>query len=179
MRHSVSMILIGLCVFSSVISAWSAEPPTQGSHGASNGRPYADALGGARAILMSEILKKQQDVDEAIENAQRAGVVVYSIYTTGSGHAGHSFFLNNWGQNYLSELSEMTGGESYWQGFGPAVSFSPYLDELAHQLQRQFLLTFVPQPQKKAGFQKVRLTTETPGVELIAPKSVFVPASVD
>ena len=54
-------------------------------------------------------------VEKAIEDAQRAGITIYSIYTPGSGHAGHSFFLNNWGQNYLSELSEKTGGESYWK----------------------------------------------------------------
>ncbi len=118
-------------------------------------------------------------LDDTIADAQRAGVTVYSIYTPGTGHARHSFFLNNWGQNYLSELSEMTGGESYWEGFGSAVDFTPYLDELSHQLQRQYLLTFIPKAEKKAGFQRVRLTAETSGVELIAPKSVFVPAAAD
>jgi len=118
-------------------------------------------------------------VDQAVADAQRAGITVYSIYVPGTGHARHSFYLNNWGQNYLSELSEMTGGESYWEGFGPAVDFTPYLDELSHQLQHQYLLTFTPKPEKKAGFQRVRLSTETSGVELIAPKSVFVPATPD
>lgn len=118
-------------------------------------------------------------LDEAIEDAQRAGIVIYSIYTPNSGHAGHSYFLNYWGQNYLSELSELTGGESYWLGFGPAVSFTPYLDQLSHQLQHQYLLTFIPRPEKKAGLQRVRLSTEVPGVDLLAPKSVFVPATSD
>ena len=118
-------------------------------------------------------------LDDAIADVQRAGIVVYSIYTPGTGHIRHSFYLNNWGQNYLSELSEMTGGESYWEGFGPAVDFTPYLDELSHQLQRQYLLTFIPKPEKKAGFQKVRLSTESSGVELNAQKSVFVPATPD
>jgi hypothetical protein len=118
-------------------------------------------------------------LDDAVADAQRAGITVYSIYTTGSGHARHSFFLNNWGQNYLSELAEMTGAESYWQGFGPAVDFTPYLDELSHQLQHQYLLTFIPKPEKKAGFQRVRLSTESSGAELIYQKSVFVPATPD
>jgi len=64
-------------------------------------------------------------------------------------------------------------------GFGPAVDFTPYLDELSHQLQHQYLLTFTPKPEKKAGLQRVRLNTETSGVELIYQKSVFVPATPD
>ena len=52
-------------------------------------------------------------VDAAVQDAQCAGVVVYSIYTPSAGHFGHSYFRTTWGQNYLAELSEMTGGESY------------------------------------------------------------------
>jgi hypothetical protein len=118
-------------------------------------------------------------VDNAVEDAQRAGVTIYSIYTPGSGHAGHSFYRINWGQNYLSELSDKTGGESYWMGFGSAVSFTPFLDELAHQLQHQYVLTFTPKPEKKAGMQRVRLATEVSGAELVYPDSVYVPATPD
>ena len=118
-------------------------------------------------------------VDSAVEDAQRAGVIIYSIYTPGSGHAGHSFYRMNWGQNYLSELSDRTGGESYWNGFGSAVSFTPFLDELTHQLQHQYLLTFAPKPEKKSGMQRVRLATEATGAELVYPENVFVPATPD
>ena len=118
-------------------------------------------------------------LDEAVEDAQRAGVIIYSIYTPGSGHAGHSFYRINWGQNYLSELSDKTGGESYWNGFGSAVSFTPFLDELTHQLHHQYLLTFAPKPEKKAGMQRVRLATEATGAELVYPENVYVPATPD
>jgi len=118
-------------------------------------------------------------VDSAVEDAQRAGITIYSIYTPGSGHAGHSLYRMNWGQNYLSELSDKTGGESYWMGFGAAVSFTPFLDQLAHQLQHQYLLTFIPKPEKKAGMQRVRLNTEVSGAELVYAESVYVPATPD
>jgi hypothetical protein len=118
-------------------------------------------------------------VDSAVEDAQRAGVTIYSIYAPGSGHAGHSFYRINWGQNYLSELSDRTGGESYWNGFGSAVSFTPFLDELSHQLQHQYLLTFIPKPEKKSGMQRVHLATEASGAELVYPESVYVPATSD
>jgi|SRR5579864_2900625 len=117
-------------------------------------------------------------LQSAISDAQRAGVIVFGVYTPGVGHLGHSYWLNYWGQLYLSQLAEETGGEAYYIGFtGAPVSFSPYLDDLGHRLKHQYLLTILAKPQKKAGFQRVRVTTEVPGVDLVAPKSVYVPAS--
>src|SRR4029077_19852041 len=107
-------------------------------------------------------------VDSAIEKAQRAGVIIYSIYTPGVGHYGHSFWRMNWGQNYLSQISDETGGESYYLGFGAPVSFAPYLDDLSHRLTRQYLLTFLAKPENKAGFQSFKLRTEGPNAELVA-----------
>ncbi|MFZ3211680.1 MAG: hypothetical protein WA188_09200 [Terriglobales bacterium] len=114
----------------------------------------------------------------AIEDAQRAGVVVFAIYTPGVGHAGHSYWLTYWGQIYLAKVAEETGGESYYIGFnGPPVSFIPYLDDLSHRLTRQYLLTFAAKPQKKAGLQRVKLTTEVPNAELVSADRVYVPAA--
>jgi hypothetical protein len=115
-------------------------------------------------------------VDSTIEDAQRAGVIIFSIYMPGGGHFGHSFWRINWGQNYLSQVSDETGGESYYLGFGAPVSFAPYLDDLTHRLTRQYLLTFIAKPEKKAGFQQVKLRTEVPNAELVAADRVYVPA---
>jgi hypothetical protein len=115
-------------------------------------------------------------VDSALEDAQRAGVIVYSIYTPGEGHFGHSFWRVNWGQNYLSQISDEAGGESYYLGTGPPVSFAPYLDDLSHRLTRQYLLTFLAKPEKKAGLQPFKLRTEVPNAELVAADRVYVPA---
>jgi hypothetical protein len=46
-------------------------------------------------------------VDSAIDEAQRAGVIIYSIYTPGVGHYAHSFWRMNCGQNYLPPLLAM------------------------------------------------------------------------
>jgi hypothetical protein len=115
-------------------------------------------------------------VDSTIEDAQRAGVIIFSIYMPGVGHFGHSFWRINWGQNYLSQISDETGGESFYLGFGAPVSFAPYLDDLTHRLTRQYLLTFLAKPEKKAGFQQVKLRTEVPNAELVAADRVYVPA---
>jgi len=115
-------------------------------------------------------------VDSTIDQVQKAGVVVFSIYMPGIGHYGHSFWRINWGQNYLSRLSDETGGESYYLGNGAPVSFSPYLDDLGHRLERQYLLTFAAQPEKKAGFEEVKLQTEVPNVDLVGADRIYVPA---
>jgi hypothetical protein len=116
-------------------------------------------------------------VDAAVEDAQCAGVVVYSIYTPSAGHFGHSFFRSYWGQNFLSELSEETGGESYYfLGTQAPVSFAPYLKLLSEQLPNQFLLTFQAQPGKKAERQPVKVTSEIHTVDFVSADHVCVPA---
>lgn len=117
-------------------------------------------------------------VDSAIEQAQRAGIVVFAIYTPGVGHDSHSFWRTWWGQIYLDRLSEDSGGESYYIGFhGPPVAFAPYLDNVAQRLTRQYWLTFIAKPEQKAGMQRARVTSELHNVELVSPDKVYVPAS--
>lgn len=115
-------------------------------------------------------------VNEAIDLAQRGGVMVSSIYWGGVGHYGHSYFRLNWGQNYLSQMADATGGEAYWQGFGNPVAFTPYLEDFTERLNHQYLLTFQPKPRNKAGFEQVRIRTELKDVELVGPSQIWVPA---
>jgi hypothetical protein len=117
-------------------------------------------------------------VDKVIEQAQRAGVIVYSIYSPGVGHYGHSYWRTYWGQNYLSQLSDETGAESYYLiGSAAPVSFVPYLEDITRKINRQYLLTFIPKPQKKAGMQRVKVQTEVPNAELVSADRVYVPAT--
>jgi hypothetical protein len=117
-------------------------------------------------------------VDKVIEQAQRAGVIVYSIYSPGVGHYGHSYWRTYWGQNYLSQLSDETGGESYYLiGSAPPVSFVPYFEDITRKINHQYLLSFIPKPQKKAGMQRVKIQTEVPNAELVSADRVYVPAT--
>jgi hypothetical protein len=114
----------------------------------------------------------------AIEDCQRAGVLVSAIYAPGAGHFGHSHWSNYWGQIYLSKLTEETGGEGYYIGFfGPAPDFSPYLTDAANRLEHQYLLTFLAQPQKRSGVRPVKLRTELHNIDLVSANAVYVPAS--
>lgn len=114
----------------------------------------------------------------AIDDSAKGGVIVSAIFNPGAGHFGHSPWETHWGQIYLSELAERTGGEAYYIGFtGAAVSFVPYLEDFGRRLENQYILTFLPQPQKKSGWQQVRLLTEVKGVDLVSAGRVFVRAN--
>jgi len=117
-------------------------------------------------------------LDAAIDDAGKAGIQVSAIYNPDAGHFGHSYWQTYWGQIYLSHLADQTGGEAYYIGMnGPPVAFAPYLDDFGQRLQHQYLLTFIPKPQKKAGWQTIRLGTEVQGIDLISAGRVWVKPS--
>jgi hypothetical protein len=116
-------------------------------------------------------------LDSAIEAAQRHGIIVYAIYTPPVGHARHSFWRLNWAQNHLAQLAEETGGEAYMLGFGPPVSFAPYLEEIATHLAHQYRASFLMKPGDKGGLRDVRFATQVPNAALVAPSAVYVPAA--
>jgi len=117
-------------------------------------------------------------LDAAIEDASKAGILVSAIYTPGVGHFGHSYWQTYWGQLYLSKLSDKTGGESYDIGFtGAPVAFAPFLDNEARRLNNQYLLAFLAKPPKKSGLQRIKVRSEVPKVDLVAPEEVYVPTA--
>src|SRR5579871_2897212 len=114
-------------------------------------------------------------LEAAIDDAAKAGIQVSAIYTPGAGHFAHSYWQSYWGQIYLSELADKTGGEAYYIGFtGAPVSFAPYLGQLNRRLQNQYLLEFLAKPPKKAGWAQIRIRTEVPDVDLISARRVWV-----
>lgn len=117
-------------------------------------------------------------VGRAISDAQKAGIVVYTIYTPGVGHYGHAYWRATWGQNFLSQLADETGGDSYIIGFGSPVSFQPFLQEISEHLKHQYRLTFDAKPEKKAGLQPIRVRAVEKNASIAAPDRVFVKAGV-
>ncbi|MBV9500096.1 MAG: hypothetical protein JO138_12045 [Acidobacteriaceae bacterium] len=113
-----------------------------------------------------------------IEAAVKAKVVVYTIYSPSVGHMGHTLWRTTWGQNFLSQLSDETGGESYMVGFGPPVSFQPFLDEIRKRQERQYQLTFIARAENKSGMQPIRVSVPEKDASIAAPNMVFVKASM-
>ncbi|HLJ27423.1 MAG TPA: hypothetical protein VKY85_11990 [Candidatus Angelobacter sp.] len=116
-------------------------------------------------------------LQEAVDQAQRAAIQVYAIYTSSLGHAGHSYWRTTWGQNNLSRLTEETGGEFYIQGLNTPISFAPYLGQFADRLKHQYKLTFLANAGHKSEYQHIHLETEVTNAELVAQDNVYVPAA--
>jgi len=116
------------------------------------------------------------DLDTTIERAQKQNINIWTIYVPDAGHIGRRQFRVFNAQSNLSRLSEETGAESYYLGFGMPVSLKPYLDEIQMHLSNQYLLTFVGNGGKKGKFERVRVVTEAPNVEFLVPSEVFLPA---
>jgi len=115
------------------------------------------------------------DLDVAIKALNRGGISVYSIYVSPAAHFLRNLFLISNGQSCLSRLADDTGGEAYFQGFNTPISMKPFLEEMAHHLDNQYVVTFAAKPGKKSGFSNLRVATELSGVDLAGPDRVYVP----
>jgi hypothetical protein len=109
-------------------------------------------------------------VQTAQDDAQRAGVAVYSIYYGDSGMRGGSFS----GQGYLQQVAEATGGQTFYQGSIPPVSFAPYLKQFSRAIAESYEVTFMASTngEKNSTLTPIKLTTTQPGMKIIAPQSV-------
>ena len=114
-------------------------------------------------------------LDAAINDAQRAGIVVSTLYNPGAGTLRRSSFSTYIGQVYLGQVADRTGGQAYYIGFNrPAVAFAPFLNDLSNRLKHQYLLSFLAEQEKKAGLEPVKLVSEVPNMELVAADQVYV-----
>jgi hypothetical protein len=114
-------------------------------------------------------------LQRAIDQAQRSGVSVYTLYASGEGRLLRSSYLVMNGQGSLSRLAAETGGDSFFLGSSTPVSFQPFLEDIRRLLGQQYLLTFVAGPEAKAGFKRLEVIVETHQVEILAPDRVYVP----
>jgi len=117
------------------------------------------------------------DLETTIEHAQKQNINIWSIYYPDAGQRSHRFFLVGRAQSDLSELTEETGGESFYMGTTAPVAFKPFLDELATHLSNQYLLAFQASGGAKGRFERDRVTTELPNLEFLHASQVFLPAN--
>jgi hypothetical protein len=115
------------------------------------------------------------DLDTTVSRAQKQNINIWTIYIPDAGHVGRREFRVFNAQSNLSRLSEETGAESYYLGFGMPVTLKPYFDEIQMHLNNQYLISFVGNGGKKGKFERVRLVSEAPNVEFLTPSEVFLP----
>ena len=94
------------------------------------------------------------DLQRAINEAQRLGVAVYSIYEPTAGSS-NQWLIGN-GQGSLGRLSSETGGRAFFEGTSAPVSIDRFLRDVDTLLSRQFALTYLSTHTEK-GFHKVRV----------------------
>jgi len=110
-------------------------------------------------------------VQAAVADAQRAGVVVSSIYFADAGMRGGS--ADNSGQNYLQELTSGTGGTNFWQGLGNPVSTAPFLAEFQRAIAETYVATFPAPVGKNPDHDLVHIKFSAPKTKLRAPSEVL------
>jgi hypothetical protein len=112
-------------------------------------------------------------VQTTIKDCLTAGVAVYSIYFRDAGFADQTGAGTNSGQNYLLQLSQATGGHTFYQGFGNPVSFAPFLAEISKRLNNQYELALAPPPERK-GLANLKVQVSTPNTRVEAPQQVVL-----
>ncbi|HEX3471170.1 MAG TPA: hypothetical protein VHT28_08290 [Silvibacterium sp.] len=113
-------------------------------------------------------------VQSAINDSIRAGLVVDSIYWHDQGRYDNGAYQNNAGQSLLTQVTQVTGGKSYWQGLGNPVSFAPFFDDLSRRLQNQYELGFVVPAKSKPEIANLKIKLVMPNTKIDAPQKVVV-----
>jgi hypothetical protein len=109
-------------------------------------------------------------VAAAVKDAQRAGVAVYAIYYGDAGMGGGS--VNFSGQSYLQQVTQGTGGVSFWEGTGNPVSTAPFLEMFQKAIAETYIATFNAPAVSNAQHDLVRVKFSAPKAKLHAPELV-------
>ena len=109
-------------------------------------------------------------VDNAVADAQRAGVAVYAIYFGDAGISDNS--ADSSGQNYLSQIAQATGGVNLWEGVGNPVSTAPFLSKFQSALAETYIATFNAPLGNNPQRDLVRVKFTAAKTKLHAPEKV-------
>jgi hypothetical protein len=110
----------------------------------------------------------------AITDSVRSQLIVYSIYWRNAGRVDRSMAATDSGQNLLLQLTQATGGNSYWEGYGDPVSFQPYFQDIERRLDNQYELSFLAPASGKPQVESFKLKADVHGAKLDAPQQVLV-----
>jgi hypothetical protein len=116
------------------------------------------------------------DVQSTVDKAQKAGIMIHTLYCSGTGRYARNMFRVNYGQSNLAQLTDGTGGESFFQGLQTPLSFAPYLTQLDTILKNQHFLTFTTTPSKngKGGLRNIRVRSVEKELDISVADRVWV-----
>jgi hypothetical protein len=108
-------------------------------------------------------------VQTAQDDAQRAGVAVYSIFYNDAGMRRGSFS----GQSYLQQVASATGGQLLSGGIAP-VDLAPYLRDFSKYIRESYTVNFLASATRERGnsLVPIKVKTTQPGMKIYAPEAV-------
>ena len=115
-------------------------------------------------------------VQAAINDSVRARLVVYSIYWRNQGGFDRTGYAAADGQNLLAQLTQATGGNSFWEGYGNPVSFEPYFADIDRRIDNQYELDFTARIGSKPQIESLRLKVSA-HAKVEAPEQVYIQAA--
>jgi len=113
-------------------------------------------------------------VQSAVNDSVRAGLVVYTLYWLSRTDRDGSSITVDGGPSLLNELSQATGGYSYWSGNGNPTSFGPFFDDLERRFENQYALEFTTRLDHKPVVESLKLKVEGMNIVVTAPQQVYV-----
>jgi hypothetical protein len=140
-------------------------------------QPRTGRLGPGYGPVYHSMPRISVDANSASEISQRYNVLVFPVYAIGVGRAGRSSWDLQVGLSGLTKIADETGGEVFSLSTSQAVSFKPYMERLQKLMDNQYYVVFQAIPGKKAGFIRVKVSTELPNSEILSPDNVWVPAA--
>lgn len=149
-----------------LIRQWAPESPRRAVLMISNGIDPDSGAGARNAAA-----------EAAIEQAERAGVVIFAMYHPSADYANADWSKLYEGQVQLAHVASESGGEAYFLGFGPMPSLAPFLADLGDHLANQYRLRFLAKPGAAGTFEDITVRSTSRDVEIMAPSRVWVPAS--
>jgi Ca-activated chloride channel family protein len=129
---------------------------------------------GRRALLVfsdGEDNSSSHDEMTAIEEAQRANVMVYTIRYTQPMKHGELSARNKYGIRVMDRVAKETGGSSF-----DATEMKPkeYFARIAEELRTSYYVGYYPKDaMKDEGFRKITIRAKTDGVKIRAKTGYF------
>ena len=112
-------------------------------------------------------------VAAAIQDSQKAGLLVFSIYFRDRGQRFNGRLGVLFGQSYLQQVAQGTGGYAYNEALMSPVSFTPFLDQFKTALENQYWVGIAAQGK---GLVRLQVKSHVSGMKLDAPSAVEIRA---
>lgn len=112
-------------------------------------------------------------LEQAVESAQKADAVIYSVYYVDPrAYSGRGFSFGGGGEGYLKKVSDETGGHVF--RVDRKNSLSDIFEQLQQEMRSQYSIGFTPNNgQKDGSYRKLELRTSDKNLKVQARKGYY------